>query len=580
MLKYSFLLLFPVLFLACETSVEKDISTQGISELKTAYERSGGDSTSTYQEVITYYKTLAEYDARISIEEVYETDSGKPLHLVKFTPKDLDANPLQVLINNGIHPGESDGIDATMLLFKALSQNKWDLPKGVELYAIPIYNIGGALNRNTTSRTNQNGPAAYGFRGNARNFDLNRDFIKSDTKNSKAFYSIFHQVNPDVFVDTHVSNGADYQYTLTHLFTQHNKLGGALGEHLNREFIPAVENHLKQKDWEITPYVNVFNKSPKEGFTQFNDMPRYSSGYTALWNTLGLMIETHMLKPYSQRVEGTLEMLKTLVEVSYDQKSEIKDARTKTTQQFLNSKTYPLNFKVDSSAYTSFNFLGYELDHITSEVTQLPRIKFRKDKPFKEEVKYYNTFKPSDSVTIPKAYIIPKQWVEVIELMKWNNITYERFAEDTLVEVEQYRIEDYDTRRAPYEGHYLHSNTKISSELIEKKFSQGDVWVSVKQPGLRYLIETLEPTGVDSFFNWNFFDSILQQKENFSPYVFEDLALEIFEDHPELKARFIEKQIEDSAFAKNWYAQLDWIHKHSSYYEEAHLAYPIVRVLE
>lgn len=580
MFKYSFLLLFPVLFLACETSVEKDISTQGISELKTAYERSGGDSTSTYQEVITFYKTLAEYDARISLEEVYETDSGKPLHLVKFTPENLEDNTLKVLINNGIHPGESDGIDATMLLFKALSQNKWNLPKGVELYAIPIYNIGGALNRNTTSRTNQNGPAAYGFRGNARNFDLNRDFIKSDTKNSKAFYSIFHQVNPDVFVDTHVSNGADYQYTLTHLFTQHNKLGGALGEHLDSDFIPAVENHLKQKDWEITPYVNVFNKSPKGGFTQFNDMPRYSSGYTALWNALGLMIETHMLKPYTQRVEGTLEMLKTLVEVSYEQKLEIKNARTKTTQQFANSNTYPLNFKVDSSAYTSFNFLGYELDHITSEVTQLPRIKFRKDKPFIEEVKYFNTFKPTDSVAIPKAYIIPKQWVGVIELMKWNNITYERFAEDTLVEVEQYRIEDYDTRRAAYEGHYLHSNTEISSELIEKEFSQGDVWVSVKQPGLRYLIETLEPTAVDSFFNWNFFDSILQQKENFSPYVFEDLALEIFEDRPELKARFIKKQREDNDFAENWYAQLDWIHKHSNYYEEAHLAYPVVRVLE
>ena len=71
-----------------------------------------------------------------------------------------------------------------------------------------------ALNRNSTTRTNQNGPESYGFRGNARNYDLNRDFIKSDTKNAKTFAQIFHLVQPDVFIDNHVSNGADYQYIL------------------------------------------------------------------------------------------------------------------------------------------------------------------------------------------------------------------------------------------------------------------------------------------------------------------------------------------------------------------------------
>lgn len=579
MSKYGLLLLISIFMFSCETTTKKDTSDESSSEFEIAFERSEGDSTSTYEEVIKFYEFLSDKDDRISMEEVYETDSGKPLHLVKFTPKDLEENSLKLLINNGIHPGESDGIDATMLLFKDLSNSDWSLPNDVELYAIPIYNIGGALNRNSHSRTNQNGPSEYGFRGNAKNYDLNRDFMKSDTKNSKAFYSIFHEVNPDVFVDTHVSNGADYQYTLTHLFTQHNKLGGQLGKQLENHFIPEVESQLKEKEWEITPYVNVFNESPTKGFTQFNDSPRYSSGYTTLWNTLGLMIETHMLKPYPKRVEGTFEMLKTLVEVSHEQKSSIQKAREQNFQQFSEAKVYPLNFQVDSSSHSRFNFLGYELESSTSEITKLPRIKFRKDKPYEKEVSYYNQFRATDSVSIPKAYIIPKQWSHVIELLKWNGIDYERFAKDTLVEIEEYRIVDFKTRSSAYEGHYLHSETKVSSKILEKQYSQGDVVVKVDQPGLRYIIETLEPVAVDSFFNWNFFDSILQQKEGFSPYVFEDLALTIFEKNPELKAEFEEKQKKDAEFARNWYAQLEWIHKHSKHYESAHLTYPIVRVL-
>ncbi|MFO7745470.1 MAG: M14 family metallopeptidase [Psychroflexus sp.] len=579
MLKYWFILPVSILFFACESSSKKDTSEVTPQKFEIAFERSNGDSTSTYKEVIKFYEFLSEKDDRISLEEIYETDHGEPLHLVKFTPNELKENSLKILINNGIHPGESDGIDATMLLFKALSNNEWELPNDVELYSIPVYNIGGALNRNSTSRTNQNGPAAYGFRGNARNFDLNRDFIKSDTKNSKAFYIIFHQVNPDVFVDTHVSNGADYQYTLTHLFTQHNKLGGKLSEHLENEFIPAVENELSEKDWEITPYVNVNNESPKNGFTQFNDSPRYSSGYTSLWNSLGLMIETHMLKPYPKRVEGTFEMLKTLVNVSHNQKAKIQEAREQNFQMYSEADIYPLNFQVDNSNYRRFNFLGYELENLTSEITNLPRIKFRRDKPFEEEVKYYNQFKPTDSVTIPEAYIIPKQWFKVIELLKWNNISYNRFGGDTVVEVEEYRIEDFKTRTSAYEGHYLHSDTKVSSKKVKRMYSRGDVLVKADQPGIRYLIETLEPIAVDSFFNWNFFDSILQKKENFSPYVFEDLAVEIFENNPKLKAEFEEKRKADAEFAGNWYAQLDWIHKRSKHYEAAHLTYPIVRVL-
>ena len=258
-------------------------------DLETNFEKSGGKETGTYEEVIDFYTQLAESSGKVSLEEFGKTDSGKPLHLVIYSPseefdfEDLRKKNSIILINNGIHPGESDGIDATMMLFRDLAGDSIAAPKNTVLATIPIYNVGGALNRNSTSRTNQNGPAEYGFRGNARNYDLNRDFIKADTRNTRSFYEIFHHVKPDIFIDNHVSNGADYQYTLTHLFTQHNKLGGELGNYLDEQIMPALEDSLAKKDWDITPYVNVFNEVPEEGFSQFNDLPRYSTGYTTLW---------------------------------------------------------------------------------------------------------------------------------------------------------------------------------------------------------------------------------------------------------------------------------------------------------
>ena len=115
------------------------------------------------------------------------------------------------------------------------------------LAIIPFYNIGGVHQRGAFSRVNQKGPQEYGFRGNAKNYDLNRDFIKTDSQNMRAFATIFQYWQPDVFVDNHVTNGADYQHVLTYLATQPDKLGGSLGQYLRQSMIPALEKALQAR---------------------------------------------------------------------------------------------------------------------------------------------------------------------------------------------------------------------------------------------------------------------------------------------------------------------------------------------
>ncbi|ALM06504.1 hypothetical protein SB49_00755 [Sediminicola sp. YIK13] len=578
-----YFLIFSILFLllSCEKKIEDKIA-----EYPTPFENSNGNQTATYNEVIEFYIQLAKGFPAINIQTIGETDSGNPLHIVTFN-LDGDFNFSKigkdktiVLINNGIHPGESDGIDATMALFRDLAVEKITPPKNTVITTIPIYNIDGALNRNSTTRANQNGPESYGFRGNAQNYDLNRDFIKSDTKNAKTFADIFHLVKPDIFIDNHVSNGADYQYTLTHLFTQHNKLGGDLGTYLNQELRPKLEESLAASNWNITPYVNVFNTVPEKGFSQFMDSPRYSTGYTTLWNTLGMMVETHMLKPYKKRVEGTYHLMVKMIEIADTDTKKIKELREHAFSEQLEMDYYPLQWEVDSTKVSTLNFKGFEADTLISEVTGLPRLKYDRKRPFTKKVAYSDNFKPSVIVEVPKAYIIKKGWSKVVDLLAKNQISYKTLQQDSTFLVESYKIEAYSTYDRPYEGHYPHYGTKISKKSDTIRFLQGDYLVPTNQPGMRYLLETLEPEAPDSFFNWNFFDTILSRKEGFSPYVFEDIALEMLQENNSLNLEFQLKKEMEPDFAQNWYAQLDWLFVHSEYYESAHMQYPVYRILK
>ncbi|MBJ6368309.1 M14 family metallopeptidase [Snuella sedimenti] len=568
-----------VLLVSCNPSNEKPYYN-----FETHFEKSNGVETATYYQTIQFYEDLANAYPEISIQAIGETDSGKPLHLVTLNPDgafdfhEIRKNKRILLINNGIHPGESDGIDATMMLFRDLVNGHITPPKNTVLTTIPIYNVGGALNRNSTTRTNQNGPKSYGFRGNARNYDLNRDFIKCDTKNAKAFTRIFHLVQPDVFIDTHVSNGADYQYTLTHLFTQHNKLSGKLGGYLNDSMMPKLEQKLTKKHWDITPYVNVFNNLPEKGFSQFMDYPRYSTGYTTLFNTLGMMIETHMLKPYPKRVEGTYELLKSMIEITEEDGEKITAIRKEAPLELHKSKYYPLDWKIDTTKTSTVNFKGFKGERIPSEITGKNRLKFYRTQPFTKDTPYQNHFIPSLKVKTPSAYVIPQGWHNVIDLLKLNQVKMTPFKKDTTLTVESYKIQSFETKKAPYEGHYSHYNTEITKEEKEITFSKGDYIISTKQYAFRYLLETLEPQAFDSFFNWNFFDTILQQKEGFSPYVWEDKALKLLNDNPGLKEAFEHRKKDLTEFNNNWYAQLDWLHKQSEHYEKAHLQYPVYRV--
>ncbi|HQZ51048.1 MAG: M14 family metallopeptidase [Chitinophagaceae bacterium] len=560
-------------------------STVKSQNITTKFEQSKGTQTPTYFEIIDWWKKLDEKSGKLKILTMGMTDAGYPLHLI-VVGNNGDSNfenirknnKRIILINNGIHPGEPDGIDASMLLVRDIVQNKYKIPDNIVLAFIPVYNIGGCLNRSANYRVDQDGPEEFGFRGNSQNLDLNRDFIKCDSKDARAFIEIFHMLDPDVLVDNHVSNGADYQHIITLLTTQHNKLGGEMGKYLSTQFEPGIYSTMKQKGYDLIPYVNSFGDSPENGWPEYWDSPRYSSGFAALWNTFSFVPETHMLKSYDLRVKATYALMQSFIEYVSKNSGQIKQIRNQTKQKIKIANEFPVRWSLDKSQSKEVLYKGFQSGYKPSEVSGLPRLFYDRSKPFEKSIPIFNYYAVKNTVVKPKAYIIPQGWWKVIDLLKLNKIEMSQLKKDTTIEVEYYKIDDYKAMVRQYEMHHMNSDLKTTTLSQKISFKKGDWYIPLNQVANRYLIETLEPHNEDSYFSWNYFDAILGQKEGYSAYAFEDIAADYLKKNPEVKTKLDQRVATDTSFAKSGRAQLNFVYQNSPWFEPALNRYPVYRV--
>ena len=543
-------------------------------------------TTPTYDEIILTYTGFSKENPSTRLLTYGKTDVGKPLHLFVIS-KDRIFDPVEIhksgkivlLINNGIHPGEPDGIDASIELVKTFLAQPALLPKDLVICIVPVYNVDGCLNRGNTSRVNQNGPEQYGFRGNAKNLDLNRDFIKCDAENTKTLEMMFQLWKPEVFVDTHVSDGADYQYVMTLISTQRNKLDPVLSKYMVSDMLPALYKTMKEKKYEICPYVNELGETPESGIAEFLETPRFSTGYAALFNTIGFVTETHMWKPYNDRVWATFEFLKALIDITQKDAVKISKVRKEADDMVKNQNEFVLNWELDTTKFEMIGFRGYTAKHKKSEFSDQQRLYYDRSAPFTKKIKFYPVYKPAESVSKAAIYIVPQAWSEVVTRMKLNGVVMKQLSKDTMMKVEMYYIDGYETGKNPYEGHYAHRDTRIRSEIQQISFYKGDLVIATDQSCNRYIVETLEPQGDDSYFAWNFFDGILQQKEWFSDYIFEEKAASILASDPKLRSEFDEK-MKDKEFANDHFSQLAFIYQHSIYHERSQNRYPVARLSE
>ena len=537
----------------------------------------------SYPELIEILSGMADSSDAIQLYNMGSSDYGLPIYLCvvnggrdSLSTFKKARKETTILFNNAIHPGEPDGINAMLIWLEKIAMNPNSLMDLPVVTFIPAYNVGGMMNRSSHSRANQNGPLEYGFRGNTQNLDLNRDFIKMDSKNAFTFTKIFQALDPDIFVDNHVSNGADYQYTLTYISNLESRMSPSIKKMTTESLIPNLETALKSNyDIDLFPYVDLVGKTPEQGITSFNDLPRYSMGYVGLFHTIGFTVETHMLKPFPSRVRATYAFMDELIKWTASHKSLIEKSRNQARDYTSLNADLFFNYKRVAETNDSILFKGYEHSFPKHKITGLKRLKYDTLMPYEKYIPHFNSFQPLDTLSVPRFYFVGRQEKDVVKRLKANKVELTKIKNDTSLTLGVFRVIDFESSKKPYEGHFQLTNPLIEKEQELVKLKRGDWMISTHQKNALFIHSVLQPETEDSYLSWNFFDSYLQQKEYFSSYVFVDKIGNILKNDPQLKRSYKKKLKEDEAFRNSEWDQLYYIYIHSPYFEKTYGVLPV-----
>ena len=560
---------------------------------QTHAEKTDYRETPRYDETIAYARRLDEASPWLRLTTFGKSGEGRDLYLLvaskgeTFTPQAARrAGKPVVLIQACIHAGETDGKDAGLALLRdiAVTKTKESLLERAVVLFIPIYNVDGHERRSPYNRINQNGPAEMGWRGNASNLNLNRDYMKADAPETRAWLRLWEEWSPDLFIDCHVTDGADFRYNITYQFEQHENVLPSVRrwqqERLEGRILPAAEAAGNL----LSPYM-VFrdNRDPSKGIDSFIASPRFATGYVpVVRNRPALLIETHMLKEHRSRVRGTYDTLvAALEEVNRDPEALLRAGREADEQTVREGKTYDPARRVAlgvelTDRPTTKLLKGYEFRTELSDISGAVRVVWN-DKPLNLNVPFYAEARATRAVVPPLYYLVPPQWTGAVEVLRAHGLRLQRLAAPLSVEVESYRFREVKWASSSFEGRTLVS-FKTEPVREQRTFAAGSVVVSLSQPGARAALHLLEPDAPDSLAAWGFFDPIFEQKEYGEDYVVEKLAREMLAKDENLRKEFEQRVATDPKFAASSAERLRFFFERSPYFDRSMNLYPVGRL--
>ncbi len=560
-------------------------------EWLTFAEQADYQKTPRYAETIAYAQKLDEASDKIVYKSFGKSGEGRDLPLLiaasdkTFTPESArKKGKAIILIQACIHAGESDGKDAGLALLRdiAITKTRADLLKDVVILFVPIYNVDGHENFNAYNRINQNGPDEMGFRATSANLNLNRDYMKADAPETRAFLKLWNEWKPDFFIDCHVTDGADFRYNVTYEYARFGEVSPVIknwmDEHFDGRIVPKVESEGNL----LTHYIEFAGREVSKGVATFIATPRFATGYVPLRNRAGLLIETHMLKPYKSRVRGTYDILRYTIEEIGENKNSLFDANKKADEETIErGKTFDARRQFALRIETTdksvpFAFKGIEYRIEDSEISGAKRIIYG-TKPLDITIPKFDEAKISASVAPPLYYIVPPQWKDAIEVLDAHGVKFQRLTKPLKIEIESYRFGDVKFATASFESRVT-VNFKANPIRETREFPAGSIVIPTAQLAANVAIHLLEPNSPDSFVYWGFFNAIFEQKEYGEGYVLEKLAREMLAKNPELKKEFDEK-LKDEKFAKNPRERLNFFYERSTYFINQRVGfYPVGRI--
>ncbi len=551
-------------------------------------------TTPSYADTLAYLLRLQRAaPGVIRMQTFGTTPEGRPMTVViasgdgTFDPAAARAahKPV-VLLQAGIHPGEIEGKDAGLMLLRdiAITHKYPHLLDHLVLVYIPVFSVDGHENSSPYHRINQNGPASMGFRGQSQYLNLNRDYVKADAPEMLAWLKLWQRWLPDFLIDVHTTDGADYQYDLTWYTEDAHKLDLAVSawqhDAIVNHAMPAYEKrgHLASIYLEFKD-----GRDPRKGIVNFGSGPRFSTGYAALQNRPALLIETHMLKPYADRVHAVYDLVELMLEQANQYPAALlaatarSDAATIARAQEANARV-PLTFKADPAS-TPYELKGYAFTISHSDISGSHWIQYEPSQPKTYRIDNWNGLLPDISITPPAAYAVPAQWTAIIDKLDAHGIHYQRTDHPLTIHAEGYQLDDPTWADKPFEGHLMLRNFTVHAVRREVALPAGSAIVRLDQRGANVVINLLEPQAPDSLLHWGYLNAMFEAKEYGEPRVVEQLAREMLAKDPALKVAFEQKLRDDPAFAASPGARLQFFFERSPWYAAQHVgAYPVLRL--
>ncbi len=561
----------------------------------TRFERSGGVETARYQESMEYFSRLAQSSSAAQWLEFGVSPEGRSLKMLVisqdrcFTPeKARVAGKPVVLIQGCIHPGESEGNDASMLIARDLlvAERHAELMDHLILLFVPIFNVDGHERCSWNSRINQNGPTQTGWRVTATRLNLNRDFVKADAPEMRAWLAMYHAWKPHFFYDCHTTDGQDFQYVLNYNIDTHPAYGGPISQWAADRFLPRLLRRAEQEGLIIGPYAGLVDeRDPAKGMMGGVWRPMLSNSFAALMNRAGFLIEAHSLKPYKQRVEATRDLLLMGLELIADDAASLMKAVAEGDRWSAGLGTiydpqpsFPLVFRTLKNVGDSILYRGYKVRYVKGEISgaEYPI--------YSQEIKntpslYLNEVEPAVLVSPPLGYLVPAAWRNVVQVLDSHGIHYFPLKQTVHVEVETYRFTDVKFRSTPYEGRQLVSLKPIPVSM-RRAFQAGDLYIPLNNPKSKLIMYLLEPASTDALIGWGFFNAIFEDREYFEDYVMEPLAQGMLRSQPDIKKEFNARLAADSLFAASPRQRLYFFYERSPFFDVEKNLYPVARVIK
>lgn len=587
---YLFLSLFLLISLP---SFGQQVSNK---EFLTYYETHGFNETPRYAQTVEFSKFLASNSSMISYLSIGTSPQGREIPLL-ILDKDGLTNPSEIrakgrsviLAQAAIHAGEPDGKDAGLMLIRDIAiYNKYTgILDSVSLLFIPIINVDGHEDFGTHYRINQNGPLEVGARVTAQKYNMNRDFIKADAPETRALLKLYGQWMPELFIDIHVTNGADFQYVSTYGLDHCGFLPPNLLNWSTNVYEAKLKEKMKNSNFPIFPYFEFNNyNNPNAGVLPDNFPPQYSNGYASANNRLGLLIENHIYKPYKERVTSAYLMLKHSMEIigsnSYSLQNEIIAADNYVASQSLAKDSLPLMFNHNHKESSLVDFLAWETVTETSDLTGARWTYSNRNSPVTIKMPFFTSYNEDLKIKLPYAYIIPQEQIATIELLDIHSIKYEKIVADTIYNAQTYRFINPEWSKFPYEGR-ITLKSDFSEQTESVKCNAGDIIVYTNQPKVKIVAHMLEPKSPTSLVYWGFYNCYARPTTEFWIRLnyMEVKGRELLAKDPELRKEFELKKQQDKQFASNPDAILQFfMTKVRANIEQDANRYPVIKIFK